>query len=165
MQKQVGTIEDFVSKVHDTIDNNNQYHNFAENYLSFRTFEQDVLKMIENKKLELKKYEDIDVNDYQNEELVAMKKQITIDIDGLERSLEEGKMHIDNLIENPENKKVLKMLLSVIDYEANLPVIYETLTKLKNQIDEKHDRLNYLKEQLVEYQSVLMQIEGLTNEN
>lgn len=165
MQKQVGTIEDFNAKVHNTIDNNNQYHNFVEHYLSFKTFETDINKMIEEKTKELTKYENLDPTDYENEELVLAKKQITAEIDGLERSLEEGKMHIESLIQNPENEKVLKMLLSVIEYETKLPTIYETLKNLKKQIDEKHERLTYLKEQLVEYQSILMQIEGLTNED
>lgn len=165
MQKQVGTIEDFNAKVHNTIDNNNQYHNFVEHYLSFRTFEKETNELLEIKQQELEKYENLDLADYNNEELVNVKKQITVEIDSLERSLEEGKMHIDSLIQNPENEKVLKMLLSVIEYETKLPTIYETLRNLKKDIDEKHERLTYLKEQLVEYQSILMQIEGLTNEN
>ena len=120
---------------------------------------------MEDKKIELSKYDNIDPTNYQNEELLLVKKQITSEIDNLERSLEEAKMHIESLIQNPENKKVLKMLLSVIEYESKLPTIYETLNNLKKQIDEKYERLTYLKEQLVEYQSILMQIEGLTNED
>lgn len=165
MQKQVQTIEDFNAKVHDTIDNNNQYHNFVEHYLGFKAFETDINKMMEDKKLELSKYDNLDPTDYQNEELALVKKQIIADIDNLERSLEEAKMHIESLVQNPENEKVLKMLLSVIEYESKLPAIYETLNNLKKQIDEKYERLTYLKEQLVEYQSILMQIEGLTNED
>lgn len=160
MQKQVGTIEDFNSKVHNTIDNNDQYHNLAENYLGFMHFENEVNKKLADKAEELAKYDGV-----ASEEAENAKKQITAEIDALERSLEEGKMHIESLVQNPENEKVLKMLLSVIEYETKLPTIYETLKNLKKQIDEKHDRLNYLKEQLVEYQSILMQIEGLTNED
>ncbi len=165
MQKQVQTIEDFNAKVHNTIDNNNQYHNFAENYLSFKAYKEDIQRLITEKQKELEKYESLDTTNYQNEELVEQRNMIQTDIDGLERSLEEARMRIDSLIQNPENEKVLKMLLAVIEYETKLPTIYETLSNLKKQIDEKHDRLNYLKEQLVEYQSILMQIEGLTNED
>lgn len=165
MQKQVQTIEDFNAKVHDIIDNNNQYHNFAESYISFMNYQDEINRMIDEKKLEIEKIDSLSNSTYSNEEVEATKKAIQEEIDGLERSLEEAKLHIDEFKQNPENEKVLKMLLSVIDYESNLPIIYETLNKLKKQIDEKYERLIYLKEQLIEYQSVLMQIEGLTNED
>lgn len=165
MQKQVQTIEDFNAKVHNIIDNNNQYHNFAENYLNFMNYQTEVTKMIAEKEKELEKLSSLDNSTYTNEEIELQKQTIQGEIDGFERSLEEAKLHIEEFRQNPENEKVLKMLLSVIEYETNLPLIYETLDKLKKQIDEKYERLTYLKEQLIEYQSVLMQIEGLTNED
>ena len=165
MQKQVQTIEDFNAKVHDTIDNNNQYHNFAESYISFMNYEKEINKIIDEKKTEIAKIDSLSSTTYSNEEIETTKEAIQSEIDGYERSLEEAKLRIDEFRQNPENEKVLKMLLSVIEYETNLPLIYETLNKLKKQIDEKYERLTYLKEQLIEYQSVLLQIEGLTNED
>lgn len=168
MQKQVQKIEDFNAKVHDTIDYNNQYHNFAENYLSFIHFEEETLQMIYDRKKAIYRINNLNTSIEDNnkvEEIELEKKAIEEEIKGLERSLEEARMRIAELRENPENEQVLKMLLTVKDYEEKLPTIYETLSVLKNQIDEKHNRLNYLKEQLVEYQSILMQIEGLVNEN
>ncbi|MBQ8292499.1 MAG: hypothetical protein IJX78_01680 [Bacilli bacterium] len=158
MQKQVQTIEDFNAKVHDIIDNNNQYHNFAENYISFMNFEKEVKGMRQAK---VEEYNSLD----DSIETLETKKALKAEIDGLDRSLEEANMKISEFKQNPENEKVLKMLLSVIEYETNLPLIYDTLNKLKKQIDEKYERLTYLKEQLIEYQSILMQIEGLTDEN
>lgn len=168
MQKQVQKIEEFNIKVHDTIDYNNQYHNFAENYLSFIHFEEETMQLIANKQEAIKRLNNLNTSLENNDEVLEIeetKKQFEEEIKGLERSLEEARMHIAELRENPENEQVLKMLLAVKDYEEKLPAIYETLSVLKQQIDEKHNRLNYLKEQLVEYQSVLMQIEGLTNED
>ena len=165
IQKQVQKIEDFNARVHDTIDNNNQYHNFAENYISFMNFELEIKTMIAEKEKALENFKSLDESKYDDPELLLQQKQIESEIAGLERSLEEARLHIFELRQNPENEKVLKMLLSVINYEEKLPAIYETLNKLKKQIDEKHVKLSYLKDQLVEYQSVLMQIEGLTNED
>ena len=45
-------------------------------------------------------------------------------------------MKIDELVQNPENERVLKSLLSVIEYESNLPLIYEELEKNADQINQ-----------------------------
>ena len=154
-QKQVRVVEDYISKIHDMIDNNISRRNFAESYLNFMRFENEVKKLIEERQTTMAKLADDNPN----------KGVFQLEIDGLERQYEENKMKIDELVQNPENERVLKSLLSVIEYESNLPLIYEELDSLKKQVEEKHDRLTYLQTQLVEYQSILLQIEGLTNEN
>jgi hypothetical protein len=118
-------------------------------------FENEVKKLIEERQTTMSKLANDDPS----------KGVFQLEIDGLERQYEENKMKIDELVQNPENERVLKSLLSVIEYESNLPLIYEELDSLKKQVEEKHDRLTYLQTQLVEYQSILLQIEGLTNEN
>lgn len=154
-QKQVRVVEDYISKIHDMIDNNISRRNFAESYLNFMRFENEVKKLIEERQTTMSKLADDDPS----------KGVFQLEIDGLERQYEENKMKIDELVQNPENERVLKSLLSVIEYESNLPLIYEELDSLKKQVEEKHDRLTYLQTQLIEYQSILLQIEGLTNEN
>jgi hypothetical protein len=154
-QKQVRVVEDYISKIHDMIDNNISRRNFAESYLNFMRFENEVKKLIEERQTTMSKLGDDDPS----------KGVFQLEIDGLERQYEENKMKIDELVQNPENERVLKSLLSVIEYESNLPLIYEELDSLKKQVEEKHDRLTYLQTQLIEYQSILLQIEGLTNEN
>ena len=137
------------------IDNNISRRNFAESYLNFMRFENEVKKLIKERQTTMAKLADDNPN----------KGVFQLEIDGLERQYEENKMKIDELVQNPENERVLKSLLSVIEYESNLPLIYEELDSLKKQVEEKHDRLTYLQTQLIEYQSILLQIEGLTNEN
>ena len=122
-----------------------------------------------SKELHMENGEHIEVKDIQG--LKAYMKQLkkAEGRDAINGLVNEDTGNITDLIDkyskNPENERVLKSLLSVIEYESNLPLIYEELDSLKKQVEEKHDRLTYLQTQLVEYQSILLQIEGLTNEN
>ena len=152
-QKQVRVIEEYIAKTHEMIDNNISRRNFAENYIGFMHFEKEVNKLIEDRKNTMSKLGDDDPN----------KGIFQTEIDNLERQYAENKMKIDEMKANPENERIIKSLVSVIEYESNLPLIYEELDSLKKQVEVKHDRLTYLQTQLVEYQSILLQIEGLTS--
>ena len=99
-QKQVRVVEDYISKIHDMIDNNISRRNFAESYLNFMRFENEVKKLIEERQTTMSKLEDNDPS----------KGAFQLEIDGLERQYEENKMKIDELIQNPENERVLKAL-------------------------------------------------------
>lgn len=154
-QKQVRVVEEYITKIHEMIDNNIARRNFAESYLNFMRFEKETKKLIEERMKAISNLADDN----------PTKGALQLEVDSLERQYEENKMKIEELTQNPENERVLKSLLSVVEYESNLPLIYEELDSLKKQVEEKHDRLTYLQTQLVEYQSILLQIEGLTNEN
>ncbi len=165
IQKQVQVIEDFNAKVHDVIDNNDKYHNLAVYYLEYLSLKDHTLnniKIIQNKIDEINALDELEKVSPDNlEKLAAYNK----DMEQEERHLEEARMHIEELQQEKENEKVIKMLLSVKEYEEKLPSIYDTMETLKKEIDEKYEHLTQLKEQLVEYQSILLQIEGLTNDN
>ena len=154
-QKQVRVIEEYISKIHEMIDNNISRRNFAESYINFMHFEKEINKLIEERKVTMNKLSEDDPS----------KGIFQTEIDSLERQYAENKMKIDEMKENPENERIIKSLVSVIEYESNLPLIYEELDSLKKQVEEKHDRLTVLQTQLIEYQSILLQIEGLTNED
>ena len=57
-QKQVRVVEDYISKIHDMIDNNISRRNFAESYLNFMRFENEVKKLIEERQTTMSKLAD-----------------------------------------------------------------------------------------------------------